>query len=504
MTGSALPLLQSLEPQQLALLSSMHDELPYLNPPGKFDLLGKKARWHFAMNARALLAKGRELYPGKPYRMFTDVDDLIVLPSQYVDETRNEPALDFLEFFSDNFHSGIPGFDGFAFNDRPDELLIRTINKRLTKLLNHVTAPLSAEADFATKLLLGTSPEWKELDFKEAMLDLVARLSSRVFLGNELCRNAKWLEISKSYSMNSFLAADLLRQYPKWFRPIACRFIPQCQLLRTQVAAGHTVLAPLLGKRQRELQEAMAKGKPAPPYNDALQWFAEESHGKPYDPVASQLSLSVVAINTTSDLVTETMLRLIERPELVEDVRKEIVEVLNKEGWSKKALFNMKLLDSVTKEAQRLKPITAAIMNRKAKDRVTLPGGLVLEKGDRCMSDLGSMYDPNIYPDPETFDGYRFFRMRSDPEMESKAHLVSTSSIHMGFGHGRHACPGRFFASNEAKVLLAHLIYKYDWKLEDGYVHTIDAFGLGLSSGDCGRVFSKKRMHTKLDIDALL
>ncbi|PNP80130.1 hypothetical protein FNYG_06498 [Fusarium nygamai] len=95
--------------------------------------------------------------------MFTDVDDLIVVPSQYVDETRNEPALDFLEFFSDNFHSGIPGFDGFAFNDRPDELLIRTINKRLTKLLNHVTAPPSAEADFATKLVLGTSPGMTKL-----------------------------------------------------------------------------------------------------------------------------------------------------------------------------------------------------------------------------------------------------------------------------------------------------------------------------------------------------
>ncbi|PNP80129.1 hypothetical protein FNYG_06497 [Fusarium nygamai] len=201
---------------------------------------------------------------------------------------------------------------------------------------------------------------------------------------------------------------------------------------------------------------------------------------------------------------SQTMLRSIERPELVEAVRKEIVEVLNKEGWSKKALFNMKLLDSVIKEAQRLKPITAAIMNRKAKDRVTLPGGLVLEKGDRCMSDLGSIYDPNIYPDPETFDGYRFLRMRSDPEMESKAHLVSTSSVHMGFGHGRHACPGRFFASNEAKLLLVHLIYRYDWKLEEGYVHTIDAFGLGLTSGDCGKVFLKKQIYTKLDIDILL
>ncbi|KAI3571907.1 hypothetical protein IWW34DRAFT_795550 [Fusarium oxysporum f. sp. albedinis] len=63
------------------------------------------------------------------------------------------------------------------------------------------------------------------------------------------------------------------------------------------------------------------------------KWSAEESHRKPYDPVAAQLSLSVVAIHTTSGLLTDTMLRLIERTELVEDVHKEVVEVHNKEGW---------------------------------------------------------------------------------------------------------------------------------------------------------------------------
>ena len=33
----------------------------------------------------------------------------------------------------------------------------------------------------------------------------------------------------------------------------------------------------------------------------------------------------------------------------------------------------------------------------------------------------------------------------------------------MGFGYGEHACPGRFFASNEIKIALAHLLLKYDW-----------------------------------------
>lgn len=36
----------------------------------------------------------------------------------------------------------------------------------------------------------------------------------------------------------------------------------------------------------------------------------------------------------------------------------------------------------------------------------------------------------------------------------------------MTFGHGRYACPGRFFASNESKIILATLLLKYDIRFE--------------------------------------
>lgn len=36
-------------------------------------------------------------------------------------------------------------------------------------------------------------------------------------------------------------------------------------------------------------------------------------------------------------------------------------------------------------------------------------------------------------------------------------------------GHGRHACPGRFFASAEIKIILIGLLQNYDIKLYDDY-----------------------------------
>lgn len=201
--------------------------------------------------------------------------------------------------------------------------------------------------------------EWKEVNLKDDVLDLIARLSSRVFLGSEVCRDEAWLHITKSYTVNAFIGAETMRIYPCWFRTVAHWFLPQCKILRQQVADSRRIVEPVLERRRALRAEAQARGDPVPKFNDGLDWFEEESKGRQYDAVGAQLGLSAVAIHTTTDLLVEAMLWIAEDPQLIQDLRKEIVEVLSAEGWKKTALFNMKLADSVLKEAQRLKPVTS-------------------------------------------------------------------------------------------------------------------------------------------------
>lgn len=77
------------------------------------------------------------------------------------------------------------------------------------------------------------------------------------------------------------------------------------------------------------------------------------------------------------------------------------------------------------------------------------------------------MTDENIFPNALEFDGHRFYNLRMQPGNESKYQFVTTSNDHISFGHGKHACPGRFFASNEIKILLVHLLTKYDFKFPE-------------------------------------
>jgi cytochrome P450 len=47
--------------------------------------------------------------------------------------------------------------------------------------------------------------------------------------------------------------------------------------------------------------------------------------------------------------------------------------------------------------------------------------------------------DEGNYPSPKEFDGFRFAKMREEPEEESKHQLVSLELGFVGFGNGRNA-----------------------------------------------------------------
>jgi cytochrome P450 monooxygenase-2 len=114
----------------------------------------------------------------------------------------------------------------------------------------------------------------------------------------------------------------------------------------------------VLESRQREAAHAMARQASAPQYDDAIAWAEAEAMNEAFDPAVFQLTLSLAAIHTTSDLLTTTLLLLAERPQLIPPLREEMQQVLRAQGWSKNALYNLKLLDSAIKEAQRKKPNT--------------------------------------------------------------------------------------------------------------------------------------------------
>ena len=106
-------------------------------------------------------------------------------------------------------------------------------------------------------------------------------------------------------------------------------------------------------------------------------------------------------------------------------------------------------------------------MHRRATENVTLSDGLEIAKGWEIEMPCLHMWDDTVYPAGQKFVPDRFLKMRQIPGQENKHQLVSTSSNHLGFGYGKYACPGRFFAAVEVKIALSHILMSYDVKLVD-------------------------------------
>lgn len=131
--------------------------------------------------------------------------------------------------------------------------------------------------------------------------NIIARLSSKVFLGDEAARNKEWLDITIDYTVNLCLAQRQLRHFPGWARPLVHWFLPRCIKLRKQYDRARTLISPILSQRVEAIALA-EKGLGKMP-NDATGWMHKVAQGKTYDPVSVQLGLSVVALHTSSDLL---------------------------------------------------------------------------------------------------------------------------------------------------------------------------------------------------------
>ncbi|KAJ6779996.1 hypothetical protein PWT90_06880 [Aphanocladium album] len=485
----------------VCLRVSTTSELPCLNPKGVFEFSDTRTKAIWMKDGANMLRSWFKKNPDKPVLVNADTGPMTILPSSMANEIRNDPRLGFMEVVQETFHTYLHGFEPFRLG-KSDGLIQDIIRKDLTKQLVKVTSALADETSLALRELLTDDPEWHEVHVRETILRLVARISSRVFLGTELCRNPDWLRITKEYAVAAFSAARELRQYPLIVRPFANRLLKSCRTAQAMIKEARTVIYPVIDKRMEARQAAAAAGETYIDSYDAMDWFARSNDQKYFEAAMFQLALSAAAIHTTTDLLSETLFRIAKQPGVIPALRKEILEIYKSDGWEKTALYKMQLLDSTIKETQRMKPIALVSMRRKVKESFTLSNGVHLTKGQRVSITSTNLRDPSNHKNPDTWDPYRFVRMRDDPVRHNAAHLVSTAPEHMAFGHGQHACPGRFFAANEIKVALLGIVIKYDFELPENVDPQVYENGVSLVSDPMASLrFRRRQAEVNLDLE---
>lgn len=307
-------------------------------------------RWF--LEGYEMVLRGLKAVSG-PFQVMTGTGPVLVLPNRFAHEVRNNPHLSFNRYFDKDFFVKYPGFEAYRTGYQDGTFIQEVVRTKLTQSLGLVTEDLVDEMTAAAHDLLGEESDFQEVIVKEKVSLLVARLSSRVFLGKSLARNERWLHIARHYTHDSYSAAAELRQWPSFLRPFVYGFLPKCNQLREQVRVADELIMPEVKKRKKKLEEAQKSGTKPAKVADTIGWMLEISRGRQVNYVNGQLFLSFAAIHTTTETITGCLLDIASYPQIVEPLRQEIIEVIGQNGWAKTSLYKLKLMDSFMKESQR-------------------------------------------------------------------------------------------------------------------------------------------------------
>ncbi|CAG8192242.1 unnamed protein product [Penicillium salamii] len=443
-------------------LDPQRRDLPVINPRDPWSLSTGSARLRFLLGAPALIKQGLS-------KVLTDDGPQVVLAPEFTKEIRNHNSLSLGAFMYQRFHAKLNAFRPYQAFFEKDEAFIKFIRKKLVPQADLVK-PLSDTTSSALRTEWTDNTEWHQVALKSSLAMIIARVLAKTFVGEPLCNNVRWLQIMAQYTVDSVQASEALRKWPSVLRPVMIHILPVCRNLKAEMKEAESLIGAVLEERRLEKEAAAQAGKAPQQHMDAFEWMDQhyKEMGRSCDPVIVQLALAVTGMHTTTDMLAQLLYDLDGKDDLIKALREEVVTVIQREGLTVSSLSNMRLMDSCLKESQRLKPVQAVALQRIALNGFDLSDGTHVPKGTPIILSAG-MWDPEVYTSPYEFDGYRFLKMRenSATETETAALAVTPTSDHTGWGLGKHACPGRFLAIHEIKIVLCHLLTQYDFESAD-------------------------------------
>ncbi|OLN88210.1 Ent-kaurene oxidase 1 [Colletotrichum chlorophyti] len=460
---------------QTALKADPWSDIPMIGT----EYGGSESRRKKFMNgeARNLYLDGYRKFKERAFRITTarKSPNIVVAP-KFMDELKRLPD-DVLSF---NKAIEEAMFAKYTSVETDIKLLPHTVKTSLTPSLVRVNPILSEEVVEALRIELPQSNEWTEVNITDKLLRVIAMASGRVFIGPELCRNEEYLDAAINYAVDLMTAIRAVADIRPWMRPFTAGSKPEVKKLQRRVQEADRFLRPVV-KARREAAMNPDYQKP----DDMLQWMmdAQSKFGKKGDEELAryQLSISFAAIHTTTATTTNALYTLAAMPELVSMLREDIQTALAESNgvFTSSAMQNMKKLDSFLKETMRYYALGPTSFMRKVLKTFTLSNGQVIPAGSVIeLPSIGINTDDEVFPDPEKFDPLRFYKLRQakgeqmtgtkQAEVVANAQFVSVGPTNLMFGYGRHACPGRFFAVNEIKMIMATLLANHDIKNVEG------------------------------------
>ncbi|EEE52420.1 hypothetical protein OsJ_34537 [Oryza sativa Japonica Group] len=164
---------------------------------------------------------------------------------------------------------------------------------------------------------------------------------------------------------------------------------------------------------------------------------------------------------TTATTLKWIMAELVRNPRVMQKAQDEVRRALGKHHKvTEEALKNLSYLHLVIKEGLRLHPPGLPLLLRESRTTSQVLG-FDVPQGTMILVNMWAISrDPMYWDQAEEFIPERFEHVNID--------YYGTDVKYMPFGVGRRICPGIAFGLVNLELVLASLLYHFDWELPDG------------------------------------
>lgn len=301
--------------------------------------------------------------------------------------------------------------------------------------------------------------------------------SRRVIDDPVISRDTIWLKTIMGFTASVAMFCMTMRTISPTLRPIA-RYTLSCgRKLRSDIAEVTKLLAPVIRTRQQQnINDKYIVLDDERP-QDFVQWLSESATGKDAEPdaiVMKILFLIVAAMHTSAITAIHAIYDLCAHPESMKELREEAIQEIENNGWTNSSLLRLRKMESFLKESGRTNSAGIVSFQRLVLSPIPLSSGFIIPAGTHiCTASDARSRDPALYESPSEFRPMRFYsvpgtNLEQASEIDAANLFSSVTAGDSWFGVGRQACPGRWYASAQIKLVLCLLLTEYEFKFPDG------------------------------------
>jgi cytochrome P450 len=423
-------------------------------------------RWNY----EALLKEAAHQHPNSPYIMKEAGVEYVVYPASCFEEVKrlSTSQVSLVEWH----HSTVfTGWHIFAPDNSP---MYKVVSTDLMRASPARVPQRQQDAHRAFHTTFGSScADWKSFPIYSAVQELVTITNSTGLVDPALATDPRWLRSVQRLPVFVMVAHFFLNVMPRPLRPLlsTLAFLPA----RAVAWYMKRLLRPIL---EQDFREYYDQEKPAENKKNKVpvtSWLLSR-YGPDQRPTLDDIADDYVRIaffSTPSSSATAYFIfvELITRPDLMDELREELLQVVSDPKRLTHAdLYKLKKMDSFMREAVRTKPFIYLTVCRKTLQPLTLSLGPSIPAGTLiCVDAHHIANNPTFYgPDPDEFNPLRSYVKRQQPGQETQHQFASVGPDVSHWGGGAQVCPGREFASDTIKLILAHLLLNYEVRLPEG------------------------------------